>query len=252
MEPGENAPPMHPNCRCSTAPAMDEELYNEWLDGFQEHGLSFEDWMKDRYQEKERSYIKDTGKNGPCHVDVKLMNSKKYHDKFEGLTKHKAVDESLYQESLKILSDNNDTEYENIVAIDAKTGKVLVKNTDAVKIGMIHQCGFSTEQRKYLRGLDTSFETLHNHPNSSLPSRDDILKLYQRKNQIASTIACHVGTIHRLVKLKDADIDSLVEEIYHDTKIRYQGYGDSKIESECSKALIKTLEEAGCLEYVKR
>lgn len=32
MVAGENAPPMHPNCRCSTAPWVDENAYNAWLD----------------------------------------------------------------------------------------------------------------------------------------------------------------------------------------------------------------------------
>lgn len=32
--PAENAPPMHPNCRCRTAPYEDEEEYQKWLDSF--------------------------------------------------------------------------------------------------------------------------------------------------------------------------------------------------------------------------
>ncbi len=32
MMPGENAPPMHPNCRCSTAAYEDSEEYEAWLD----------------------------------------------------------------------------------------------------------------------------------------------------------------------------------------------------------------------------
>ena len=31
MMPGTNAPPMHPNCRCSTAAHMDDKEYEEWL-----------------------------------------------------------------------------------------------------------------------------------------------------------------------------------------------------------------------------
>lgn len=31
MNPGTNAPPMHPNCRCSTAAYMDPEEFEEWL-----------------------------------------------------------------------------------------------------------------------------------------------------------------------------------------------------------------------------
>lgn len=44
MMPGENAPPMHPNCRCSVAAYMDDESYEEWLDTYKEHGMSYEEW----------------------------------------------------------------------------------------------------------------------------------------------------------------------------------------------------------------
>ena len=32
MQPGTNAPPMHPNCRCSTSAYMDREEFDKWLD----------------------------------------------------------------------------------------------------------------------------------------------------------------------------------------------------------------------------
>lgn len=46
MEPGENAPPMHPNCHCSTAPHSDRKVYEQWLDGLAngEHDLRFDEW----------------------------------------------------------------------------------------------------------------------------------------------------------------------------------------------------------------
>ena len=57
MMPGENAPPMHPHCRCSTAAYMDSKEYNQWLDGYQQHGLSFDDWKK----QKDNSVAKKSG-----------------------------------------------------------------------------------------------------------------------------------------------------------------------------------------------
>lgn len=51
MMPGDNAPPIHPNCRCSVAAHMDDESYNEWLDTYKEHGLDFETW-KQLYEEE--------------------------------------------------------------------------------------------------------------------------------------------------------------------------------------------------------
>lgn len=44
--PGDNAPPMHPFCHCSTCAWLDEEKYNQWLDSYSEHGLSFREWQE--------------------------------------------------------------------------------------------------------------------------------------------------------------------------------------------------------------
>lgn len=47
MLPGENAPPMHPYCHCTTAPYVDEQAYNEWLDSYSEHKTNFKDWKSE-------------------------------------------------------------------------------------------------------------------------------------------------------------------------------------------------------------
>lgn len=45
MMPGENAPPMHPHCRCSTAAYSDRKEYEEWLD-FLDKGGTTEEFEK--------------------------------------------------------------------------------------------------------------------------------------------------------------------------------------------------------------
>lgn len=42
FQPAENAPPMHPNCRCRTAPYEDEEEYQKWLDSFGNSGKTID------------------------------------------------------------------------------------------------------------------------------------------------------------------------------------------------------------------
>ena len=51
MMPGENAPPMHPNCRCSVAAWVDDEEYEEWLD-YLDKGGTTEDWKRLKNHEK--------------------------------------------------------------------------------------------------------------------------------------------------------------------------------------------------------
>ena len=45
MMPGENAPPMHPNCRCSVAAWMDDQEYEAWLD-YLDKGGTTEEWER--------------------------------------------------------------------------------------------------------------------------------------------------------------------------------------------------------------
>jgi len=62
MEIGVNAPPVHPSCRCSTAAHVDEEKYNEWLDGYKKHGLSYEKWLDNHEKKKYRQYSTEARK----------------------------------------------------------------------------------------------------------------------------------------------------------------------------------------------
>lgn len=44
MLPGTNTPPMHPNCRCSTAAYMDNSEYEAWISSFDQHKMPFHEW----------------------------------------------------------------------------------------------------------------------------------------------------------------------------------------------------------------
>ena len=58
MEIGINAPPLHPNCHCATAPYSDRKVYEQWLDGLAngEHSLRFDEW-KERQSEKSKGFL---------------------------------------------------------------------------------------------------------------------------------------------------------------------------------------------------
>ena len=53
--PGVNTPPMHPNCHCSTAPYIDEKKYYEWLDSYDQHHMSYNDWVEWKNNEISRA-----------------------------------------------------------------------------------------------------------------------------------------------------------------------------------------------------
>ena len=202
--------------------------------------------------EKELAHIKDDGVRDMGHVNLELVNTKKYHDKFEGLGKNKVVSESIYKEAMEILESRNNTLYEEIVAIDARTGKRLVKNTSTVN-HKYHSCGFSPNENEFLNDRKAPFEVLHNHPNSSYPSRADIKYLFDREWQSGSTIVCHDGTVYRIEKLKPVeDIDDYIQRVYNEVKALSAGLPDYLIEEKASMWAIEDLERSKHLIFTRR
>ena len=75
MMPGENAHPMHPRCRCSTAAYMDDKEYREWLDGYSKHGMNFETWksakgIRKRYKDNEKNFTTFDGRSPQMGKDI--------------------------------------------------------------------------------------------------------------------------------------------------------------------------------------
>lgn len=55
MKPGENAPPIHPNCHCTTAPHFNDSAYEQWL-SWLENGGTTEQWDAMTDAERNRWY----------------------------------------------------------------------------------------------------------------------------------------------------------------------------------------------------
>lgn len=102
MMPGENAPPMHPHCRCSTAAWEDDAEYDAWLDHLNKGGTTAE-WNRKhpRVIKSNGLSAKISGDGIPEHDEPKLMKSIDYNDKnavmeeitsFESGAKGKAIE----------------------------------------------------------------------------------------------------------------------------------------------------------------
>lgn len=84
MKIGENAPPLHPNCHCATAPHSDRKEYEKWLNGLAngEHSLRFDEWKEQFY-----AINKVSSKPGDRKVYITEQAIDKVKQvEFEGLT----------------------------------------------------------------------------------------------------------------------------------------------------------------------
>ncbi len=187
MMPGANAPPMHPRCRCSTAAYMDDKAYHEWLNGYSEHGMNFDEWKNSR--EKEESKRKYKYKN--TVVDSNLINSPEYRRRVDKISNTTKVNRNIWKISKDMLFHRSGTKFEDLAYIDGKTGKYEI-NKD-----------YDVESRaKPNKKMDAMLKNaelytiigIHNHPGSSVPSMGDILACLQRKYK-CGVVVCHDGKI---------------------------------------------------------
>ena len=204
------------------------------------------------FLQNEIAVVADNGLSNSYRVDYELVNSKAYHDKFEGLTQHKSVNEGLYRVSAKILEHRSGTPYEDIAMLDAHTGEILVENNSAMG-DMKFKSGLTHTQAERLNDMGRSFEILHNHPNSSPPSLNDIEWLFNRPLAVASNIICHDGTLYRMGKLKAIDaVAELLKIAFDDLQKRNQDWSRVQLEYAVVNDVVKTFCRRGYLEYVKR
>ena len=109
MMPGLNAPPMHPNCRCSTAPWEDSDEYEAWLD-YLDKGGTTEQWnAKDKaIWKSQRRHKKKVEK--PIEHKTKGSSSQQKRDKI--LTKTE-VENKARSFANEIISNNSIVRYNN-------------------------------------------------------------------------------------------------------------------------------------------
>ena len=222
---GINMPPMHPNCRCSTSAYLDDEDYEAWLNGYKNHGLTFEEW-KNRFMEHnettfitKKDYSSDTMSDERA-VKRSLVNTKKYHDKFEGLPMRKKVRERAYQIAMEMLEHRDGTDCEDIAAINLNTGEVIAFNTSATEPG---KSGFTEDE--YRRIVDSKAEILivHNHPNSSRLSYKDLRTLFKYDFVGVEMAICHDGDLYIAYEPdRSFDIESYYQRAYNDYKQIYK------------------------------
>lgn len=224
-QPGVTVPPFHVFCRSVTVPYFDDNFGGERVardeDGntyYVPDDMTYKEWKKSFVDGNvvvtETSRISKKDVENSFSVNRNLVNSKEFHDKFEGLTEHKSVNESIYQETMRMLEHRDGTDFEDLIAIDAKTGKVIVANTSSIQNG---KTAFTKDQ--YEEFIKHSGESilLHNHPNGSRLSFTDIRTLFKNKSVIGSVAIGHDGSLHYISKINsEIDIDKVWEKVYND------------------------------------
>ena len=193
---------------------MDEREYNHYSKLLENNPVFNKSQLKETVKITPKTYAENYG-----IVNRKLVNSKKFHDKFEGLGDHKKVNEILYQESMKMLEHRDGTKFEDMVAIDSRTGKIVESILDSKLPGSVQ---ISERQIKRIQRHDGKITLLHNHPGSGRLSHVDIQKL--NEPNVDSVIAVgHDGSVFRVYDIDPSfDVDKFYQKMYNDFKKVYE------------------------------
>ena len=143
--------------------------------------------------ELEQAIISKKSHFNAYSVEREYVNSKSYHDKFERMPVNRDVQQRLYLEAGRLLDFVDGQEEERMIAMNARTGDLLVDNFD--RKGSIKGTGFTLEEAKILDTCKDGIILLHNHSLNGRPSAQDMLTYLKEERVKMSLILCHDGNI---------------------------------------------------------
>ena len=212
---------------------MDDEDYETWLDGYKEHGLTWEEW---RGKLTNNRFVSNKLGNKKVFITEQAIDKVKQVN-FEGLlNSHKL--QQLHKEILyKSMIENNSNEVLAIVDINDYDNKVITFGSERkVSPGENIKAVALMEKSKY-----QSVYWLHNHAFTSDFSYDDIGCFFDERVK-AITIVTNKGKISVLNKTKNYDIKKFRDIIL---KERQKFANPIDHADELAKAILKRHRECG-------
>lgn len=239
---GVNHPPFHPYCRSTSVPVVDMEGLETRIARDPEtgknykvpSGMKYEDWKKqfvgNHLQQNQEIKISKKQTENQYSVNRSLVNSKKYHDKFESLSfLRKATREQLYVQSKIILEHRDGTEYEDLIVLDAETSREVASNRAATKT---FKTGLSQAEYEKMMSNKNDVILLHNHPEGGRPSITDIISAWKNEKVYASVVVGHDGSVHVLSDFnRKVDIEAMYDKWYDYYKEIFQHKDRARIKA---------------------
>lgn len=208
------------------------DVWREKTNALQNDVESLKNEIDNAFAVSEHSKLKP--ENPLTVVSNEMLKSPKFRKQIDKLGEDTKTSREIYQRTKEALQHRSGTEFEDLIFIDSLTGKSMVRNDYDVP----RQCIPSKQMMKMVENFaPLTVIAIHNHPNSSVPSLDDINNAWKKKYKYG-IIACHNGNIYKYTILGDLNeiiVDSLLDRtnklIYNKDKL------GSKFESDLSNLL---------------
>ena len=222
MMPGENAAPLHPHCRCSTAAYEDSKEYEEWLD-YLANGGTTEEWEKIqsiRRASESGKYQGEIKRVGTNAVDMDYIKSEEYRKKFNQLTDNSTINNRLRNYAEAILTHRKGTDYEDIYIINAHTGELILRKTSSDTVLSVDLTMAEIEDLR--QNYYGKMISIHNHPTNVPPTGADYVASGYRGYNIGLVVT-HSGEVYKyksgntsfLAGLFDKRVDKYTQKPYN-------------------------------------
>lgn len=154
-----------------------------------------------------------------------IVNTKGYHDAFRAMPLPAAVVEAAYRQAGRILSATDGTEFEYLVAIDARTGALVADNLDALPM-VRRRTAFRESDVDKIWACENGVVLIHNHPMSFQPSFRDVMTAAEHVVVVASIVIGHDGSVW-YVAVDDSAIAGKLAEAYNGYKDHLGDFAES-------------------------
>lgn len=188
--PGISLPPLHPNCRCQIAPAVDD--WDAWArrQVDERRAELVAKRMGGVAEGESESWRQDTERRT---VDMSRIRSKDYHSIVKRVLA--GVDDVAQEDIERMLEHRSGTDLEDLYAYDMTAGKRIGSVVNATTPKRVDPTKSMVEKIvKAVRDGD-DVAIVHNHPDSSPPSAADINSLVSTGAK-RGVIACHDGSVY--------------------------------------------------------
>lgn len=186
------------------------EVWREKADALQNKVKSLENEIDNVSAVSEHS--KPKAENPLNVVSSEILKSPEFRKQIDKLGEDTKISREMYQRTKDALQHRSGTEFEDLIFIDSLTGKSMVRNDYDVP----RQCIPSKQMMKMVKNsAPHTVIAVHNHPNSSVPSLDDINNAWKKKYKYG-IIACHNGNLYKykiLGEYNEVIVNSLLDKI---------------------------------------
>jgi len=162
----------------------------------------------------------------PNSVDWGKVKTPEWDKKFDSITDNKKLNSLIRDEALRMLEHRDNSDYEDLSIINATTNSLVGRSTNSRIAGETRYTESIRHKMISAFGRGELLLAVHNHPNSFVPSFDDIFSM-QGKKYTKSLVIGHDGSVVIIDKVSDA----FMPFHHREAMVKFMQAGNSDAES---------------------